>query len=83
MTEKVEYWFDPICPWAWMTSRWMGEVQQRRDVEVDWRIISLGILNENNPDNQHHGHDDHAHNGAHEPHESPWVVTVPLVIGPS
>ena len=70
MSEKtqqpaVEMFFDPTCPWAWMTSRWMGEVQQRRDVEVDWRIISLGILNENNPDNHHHGHD-----------ESMWLVRV-------
>ncbi|MFB6575327.1 mycothiol-dependent nitroreductase Rv2466c family protein [Kocuria palustris] len=65
MSDKVDFWFDPLCPWAWMTSRWMGEVQQRRDVEVDWRIISLGILNENNPDNQHHGHD-----------ESMWMVRV-------
>ena len=65
MSDKVDFWFDPLCPWAWMTSRWMGEVQQRRDVEVDWRIISLGILNENNPDNHHHGHD-----------ESMWMVRV-------
>lgn len=46
MTEKVEYWFDPICPWAWMTSRWMTEVEQIRDVEVTWNPFSLGILNE-------------------------------------
>ena len=39
MTDKVEFWFDPLCPWAWMTSRWMEEVERLRDVEVHWRII--------------------------------------------
>ena len=48
MSEKqhVDFWFDPLCPWAWMTSRWMEEVVRIRDVDVDWKIISLGILNE-------------------------------------
>ena len=46
MTEKVEFWFDPICPWAWMTSRWMTEVESIRDVEVTWNPFSLVILNE-------------------------------------
>ena len=65
MTDKVEFWFDPLCPWAWMTSRWMEEVERLRDVEVHWRIISLGILNEENPGNHHHGHE-----------ESMWLVRV-------
>lgn len=43
---QAEFWFDPICPWAWMTSRWMGEVQQVRDVEVTWSVMSLSVLNE-------------------------------------
>lgn len=46
MTDKVEFWFDCICPWAWMTSRWMGEVEQVRDVAVTWRPMSLSVLNE-------------------------------------
>ena len=46
MAEKVEFWFDPACPWAWMTSRWMLEVETVRDVEVEWRIMSLAALNE-------------------------------------
>ncbi len=39
-------WFDPICPWAWMTSRWLMQVQQVRDVAVDWQVMSLSVLNE-------------------------------------
>ena len=67
MAEKqhVDFWFDPLCPWAWMTSRWIEEVVRIRDVEVNWRIISLGILNEDNPDNHHRGHA-----------ESMWLVRV-------
>ena len=48
MTDKapVEMWFDPICPWAWLTSRWLMEVEQVRDVEVTWSVMSLAVLNE-------------------------------------
>ncbi|WNB86741.1 DsbA family protein [Cellulomonas sp. ATA003] len=42
----VDFWFDPACPWAWMTSRWMDEVTQLRDVEVNWHVMSLAVLNE-------------------------------------
>ncbi|MBM6404248.1 DsbA family protein [Phycicoccus sp. CSK15P-2] len=42
----AEFWFDPLCPWAWMTSRWMGEVQEVRDVHVTWSVMSLAVLNE-------------------------------------
>jgi hypothetical protein len=49
MTEPAgpaaDFWFDPICPWAWMTSRWLDEVARLRPVSVTWRVMSLAVLN--------------------------------------
>lgn len=56
---KVDFWFDPACPWAWMTSRWIDEVSSLRDnVEVEWHIMSLAILNEGREmsDSHHESH---------------------------
>ncbi|WP_068402923.1 mycothiol-dependent nitroreductase Rv2466c family protein [Kribbia dieselivorans] len=43
---SVEFFFDPTCPWAWMSSRWMMEVQKIRAVDVTWTQMSLAALNE-------------------------------------
>ena len=48
--KPVEMWFDPICPWAWMTSRWLMEVETLRDIEVTWSVMSLAVLNEHRHD---------------------------------
>jgi len=42
----ADFWFDPLCPWAWLTSRWMLEVEQVRSVRVNWHVMSLAVLNE-------------------------------------
>lgn len=45
-TEHVDFYFDPLCPWAWITSLWIREVRRHRPLEISWKFFSLAGVNE-------------------------------------
>jgi hypothetical protein len=51
--DSVDFYFDPACPWTWLTSRWLVDAAGRRGIDVTWRSLSLLVLNDGQPPEQY------------------------------
>ena len=64
MAADVRYWFDPVCPFCWITSRWVKQVVELRPMSIEWRFISLRIINdERDYENEFPSHYERSHAG--------------------
>jgi protein-disulfide isomerase-like protein with CxxC motif len=50
VTDSIDFYFDPLCPWAWRTSKWVRDLEAAGTLSVDWRFFSLSVINEGSED---------------------------------
>jgi len=51
---QIDFYFDPLCPWCWITSRWITDVSRRRDLDLTWQPFSLAIKNDDDGSKRYH-----------------------------